>query len=130
MDLSHAKKEGFRDQRDFTSSRVQSGTPLPATSNLARLITIFIETSDTARTKLTGLSIIPPDNVITKIPEKERFIPTPRSLRFFSPFYVRGTRVLIFFTARLIFKGFFLFDDDSLDGLFFRILFRWIFEVS
>lgn len=64
-----------------------------------------------------------------KFPRK-RGLSLPLGPFDFSLFYVRGTRVLIFFTARLIFKGFFLFDDDSLDGLFFRILFRWIFEVS
>lgn len=53
-------EEGRADFVTKRISRVQNGTPLPTTSNLARLIIIFIEISDTTRTKLIGLSIIPP----------------------------------------------------------------------
>lgn len=74
-------------------------------------------------------------SVITKIPEKERGRKRERglfwSLRFFFLFYVRGTRVSIFFLTSLFdwgfLKGFFLFDGSwaskKVSALFFCILF-------
>lgn len=146
-----AKKEKVEEGRaDFVTkriSRVQNGTPLPTTSNLARLIIIFIEISDTTRTKLIGLSIIPPPNFRYHEnswkgegeKKRERFILVPSI--FLSVLCTWNTRFnflsnifvwLGFFKRFLSFWWFLGFEESwcFIFLYFIRWIFRCTFEVS